>query len=71
MIFSFVGNDVVLGPPQNVQYETMPNGILVEQAVGRQKLRPGSGLLAIKVVMDGPTRVLQITDVQNKVCLSY
>ncbi|KAB7501647.1 Vacuolar protein sorting-associated protein 13D [Armadillidium nasatum] len=60
------GNDVVLGPPQIICYGTMPNGIPVEQAISRQRLRPGSGRLAVKVVIDGPTRVLQIIDVQNK-----
>ncbi|KAK3881484.1 hypothetical protein Pcinc_014068 [Petrolisthes cinctipes] len=59
-------NDVVLGPPQLVQYGTMSNGVPVEQAVSRQRLRPGSGLLAIRVVTDGPTRVLQVTDVHSK-----
>ncbi|KAL7638274.1 UNVERIFIED_CONTAM: hypothetical protein RMT77_010838 [Armadillidium vulgare] len=59
-------NDVVLGPPQIICYGTMPNGIPVEQAISRQRLRPGSGRLAVKVVIDGPTRVLQIIDVQNK-----
>lgn len=61
------GNDVVLGPPQLVQYGTMANGVAVEQAVSRQRLRPGSGLLSVRVVTDGPTRVLQITDVHSKV----
>ncbi|CAL4063499.1 unnamed protein product, partial [Meganyctiphanes norvegica] len=60
------GNDVVLGPPQLVHYDTMENGIPYEQAISRQRLRPGSGLLAVKVVTDGPTRVLQIMDVHSK-----
>ena len=56
----------MVGPPQKVHYSTMPNGIPLEQAVGKQRLRPGSGILAIKVSTDGPTRVLQITDAQSK-----
>ncbi|XP_047493790.1 vacuolar protein sorting-associated protein 13D-like isoform X6 [Penaeus chinensis] len=60
------GNDVVLGPPQLVHYGTMENGVPLEQAISRQRLRPGSGVLAVKVDTDGPTRVLQITDVHSK-----
>ncbi|KAK7078970.1 Vacuolar protein sorting-associated protein 13D [Halocaridina rubra] len=60
------GNDVVLGPPQLVYYDTMPTGVPLEQAISRQRLRPGSGVLAVRVDTDGPTRVLQITDVQSK-----
>ncbi|XP_064107510.1 intermembrane lipid transfer protein VPS13D-like isoform X2 [Macrobrachium nipponense] len=59
-------NDVVLGPPQLVQYGTMPNGVPLEQAICRQRLRPGSGVLEVKVDTDGPTRVLQITDLHAK-----
>ncbi|XP_076064677.1 vacuolar protein sorting 13D isoform X4 [Oratosquilla oratoria] len=59
-------NDVVLGPQQLIHYSTMDNGMPVEQSISRQRLRPGSGLLAVRVVTDGPTRVLQITDIQNK-----
>lgn len=36
----------------------------LEQAVGRQRMRPGSGFLSVTVVTDGPTRVLQIHDVK-------
>nr|XP_045619802.1 vacuolar protein sorting-associated protein 13D-like isoform X1 [Procambarus clarkii]XP_045619809.1 vacuolar protein sorting-associated protein 13D-like isoform X1 [Procambarus clarkii] len=60
------GNDVVLGPPQLVHYGTMGNGVPLEQAISRQRLRPGSGTLAVKVDTDGPTRVLQITDIHSK-----
>ena len=49
-----------------VHYDTMPNGVPLEQAICRQRLRPGSGLLAVKVDTDGPTRVLQIIDVHMK-----
>lgn len=45
----------------------MENGVPLEQAISRQRLRPGSGVLAVKVDTDGPTRVLQITDVHSKV----
>lgn len=56
-----------MGPPQLVHYGTMENGVPLEQAISRQRLRPGSGVLAVKVDTDGPTRVLQITDVHSKV----
>ena len=59
----------MLGPPQLVQYDTLANGVPLEQAVSRQRLRPGSGMLSVRVDTDGPTRVLQITDVHTKVRL--
>lgn len=47
-------------------YLRLPSGIPAEQGVHWQKLRPGSGCLSVKIVMDGPTRVLQVTDFRNK-----
>lgn len=41
-----------------------------EMAVDRQKSQEGSGVLCVKVITDGPTRVLQITDVTQQVCRS-
>jgi len=38
-----------------------------EMAVDRQKSQEGSGVLCVKVITDGPTRVLQITDVTQQV----
>ncbi|TRY62990.1 hypothetical protein TCAL_03981 [Tigriopus californicus] len=62
------GNNVVLGPPSSVCYTRNPNGIPLEQAIDRHRLRPGSGFLSVKVTTDGPTRVLEITDEkQNRV----
>ena len=62
------GNDVVLGPTQAVTLMRLPGegGAPAEQAVHWQRLRPGSGFLNVRVVMDGPTRVLQITDFLNR-----
>lgn len=57
---------MVLGPAQSVTYYRMPNGIPAEQAIHWQRLRPGSGCLSVKTVMDGPTRVLQVTDFFDK-----
>ena len=38
-----------------------------EMRISRQKLRPGSGMLSVKVLTDGPTRVLQVTDISQQV----
>ncbi|CAK9827070.1 Intermembrane lipid transfer protein Vps13D [Anthophora retusa] len=53
-------SEAVLGP----QTHTYPPPI--EQRVGRQKLRPGSGFLSVTVTTDGPTRVLQVLDIKEK-----
>ena len=50
---------------------TVPNvktkmDLPLEMMVGRQKMRPGSDFLSVKVVTDGPTRVLQIMDVTHQ-----
>ena len=50
----------------SVTQERTPAGVPVEQAICRQRLRPGSGFLSVRVTSDGPTRVLQITDSKNK-----
>ncbi|XP_055378948.1 intermembrane lipid transfer protein Vps13D [Condylostylus longicornis] len=39
--------------------------IPIEQAIERQKLRPGSGQLKIIMRMDGPIKTIQIRDVQS------
>lgn len=39
----------------------------IEQRVSRQKLRPGSGFLSVTVTTDGPTRVLQVLDIKERV----
>ena len=39
-------------------------GVPFEQAIERQKLRPGSGCLSINFRMDGPIKTLQIKDVK-------
>ncbi len=60
-----LGSDVVLGPSQPVCYIRTDSGIPAEQAVARQKLRAGSGILSLGVETDGPTRVLRIIDVEH------
>lgn len=57
----FLGSEAVLGP------QTHTNPPPIEQRVGRQKLRPGSGFLSVTVTTDGPTRVLQVLDIKEKV----
>ena len=51
----------------SVTHERTSDGIPIEQAICRKKLRPGSGFLSISITTDGPTRVLQIADSKNKV----
>ncbi|XP_048580764.1 intermembrane lipid transfer protein VPS13D isoform X3 [Nematostella vectensis] len=52
------GVDAVLGPANITKEEQIP----LEQCISTCKLRPGSGCMAVKVIADGPTRVLRITD---------
>ena len=55
---------MVLGPsPPVMKVKDVP----VEMQVSRQRMRPGSGLISVKVITDGPTRVLQITDIKYQV----
>ncbi|XP_040843870.1 vacuolar protein sorting-associated protein 13D isoform X2 [Ochotona curzoniae] len=55
----FDGAEVVLGPDTSVE---LLGPVPPEQQFINQKMRPGSGMLAIRVIPDGPTRALQITD---------
>ena len=57
--------EAVLGPSLPGPYSQ--HHIPIEMAVHNEKSRPGSGQLAVKVSMDGPTRVLCITDVTQQV----
>ena len=59
----------MLGPPLSVTRERTAEGIPIEQALCRRRLRPGSGFLSVNITTDGPTRVLQIVDSKNKVTL--
>lgn len=60
------GNAAVLGLPQPICYTTNENGVPLEQAVCRQRLRPGSGFLDVEIGTDGPTRVISIWDKKDK-----
>ncbi|XP_028308916.1 vacuolar protein sorting-associated protein 13D isoform X3 [Gouania willdenowi] len=54
------GAEVVLGP-DSCLLELSP-----EQQFINQKMRPGSGVLSVQVLPDGPTRVLQISDFNQR-----
>ncbi|ESO90417.1 hypothetical protein LOTGIDRAFT_175825, partial [Lottia gigantea] len=63
----------VLGPCHTETTSNIPGspphlpvlGVPPHKMISRQKLRPGSGCLSVKVVMDGPIRVLEIADRQS------
>ncbi|XP_059722821.1 intermembrane lipid transfer protein VPS13D isoform X2 [Haemorhous mexicanus] len=57
------GAEVVLGPDNSLE---LLGPVPPEQQFTNQKMRPGSGVLAVRVIPDGPTRVLQITDCNQR-----
>ncbi|XP_073441688.1 intermembrane lipid transfer protein VPS13D isoform X3 [Dendrobates tinctorius] len=57
------GAEVVLGPDATLEHM---GSVPREQQFINQKMRPGSGVLSVRVIPDGPTRVLQITDFQQR-----
>ncbi|KAJ8964860.1 hypothetical protein NQ314_004578 [Rhamnusium bicolor] len=59
-------NAVVLGLPQPICHKLTDMGIPIEQAIERQRLRPGSGFLTVNIHMDGPTQVISIKDLKEK-----
>ncbi|KAG8434275.1 hypothetical protein GDO86_012595 [Hymenochirus boettgeri] len=64
----FDGAEVVLGPDASLEHL---GSVPKEQQFINQKMRPGSGVLSVRVIPDGPTRVLQITDLnQRSDCIS-
>jgi len=63
---SLTGGEAVLGPALSSRAGS--GEVSSEMAVDRQKSQEGSGVLCVKVVTDGPTRVLQITDITQQVC---
>ncbi|XP_052031847.1 LOW QUALITY PROTEIN: intermembrane lipid transfer protein VPS13D [Apodemus sylvaticus] len=66
----FDGAEVVLGPDSSVE---LLGPVPPEQQFANQKMRPGSGMLSLRVIPDGPTRALQITDFckRKSECSSY
>lgn len=61
----YLGNAAVLGLPQPICHKLTDKGIPIEQAIERQRLRPGSGFLAVDIYMDGPTQVIRIKDMKQ------
>ncbi|XP_018408139.1 PREDICTED: vacuolar protein sorting-associated protein 13D [Nanorana parkeri] len=59
----FDAAEVVLGPDASLE---LVGPVPKEQQFINQKMRPGSGVLSVRVIPDGPTRVLQITDVSQR-----
>ncbi|XP_039079085.1 vacuolar protein sorting-associated protein 13D isoform X4 [Hyaena hyaena] len=59
----FDGAEVVLGPDTSMD---LLGPVPPEQQFINQKMRPGSGMLSIRVIPDGPTRALQITDFSQR-----
>ncbi|XP_023601544.1 vacuolar protein sorting-associated protein 13D isoform X9 [Myotis lucifugus] len=59
----FDGAEVVLGPDTSME---ILGPVPPEQQFINQKLRPGSGILSIRVIPDGPTRALQIMDFSQR-----
>ena len=65
MCFSFfAGVDALLC--YSVKQSSSGN-IPKEQLINVEKLRPGSGMLLVKVLADGPTRAVRICDVRQQV----
>lgn len=61
-------SDAVLGMivPILKTYMYTESLVPVEQAIERQKLRPGSGFLSVAVSMDGPIKTIQIKDIKGQ-----
>ncbi|XP_069096842.1 intermembrane lipid transfer protein VPS13D isoform X1 [Pleurodeles waltl] len=57
------GAEAVLGPDAFIK---LMGTVPAEQQFINQKMRPGSGVLSVQVIPDGPTRVLQITDFSQR-----
>ncbi|XP_069467009.1 intermembrane lipid transfer protein VPS13D [Ambystoma mexicanum] len=57
------GAEAVLGPDAFLE---LLGSVPAEQQFINQKMRPGSGVLSVRVIPDGPTRVLQITDFNQR-----
>lgn len=63
---SLLGAEMVLGPAQPSR-DLLLDKVPPEMALERQKNLPGSGSLSVRVLTDGPTRVLQIMDIMKQV----
>ncbi|XP_058447485.1 intermembrane lipid transfer protein Vps13D isoform X2 [Malaya genurostris] len=59
------GSEAVLGMCVSETKALNRYGVPYDQAIERQKLRPGSGCLSVSYRMDGPIKCIQIKDVKN------
>lgn len=59
------GVDAVLGMIVTEAKSLNRLGVPFEQAIERQKLRPGSGCLSVRFMMDGPIKTIEIKDVKS------
>lgn len=62
-----LGHPVVLAQLKRHSSNKIPS----EYCLCRHKLRPGSGALAVRVLTDGPTRVVRITDASDEMVRSH
>lgn len=58
-------SDAVLGMIVSDTHVITESLVPLEQAIERQKLRPGSGYLSVAVSMDGPIKTIQIKDIKS------
>lgn len=58
------GSEAVLGMIVSDTHMITESLVPIEQAIRRDKLRPGSGFLSVSVCMDGPIKTIQIRDVK-------
>ncbi|XP_065089816.1 intermembrane lipid transfer protein Vps13D isoform X2 [Ochlerotatus camptorhynchus] len=59
------GSEAVLGMCVSETKALNRFGVPYDQAIERQKMRPGSGCLSVTYRMDGPIKCIQIKDVKN------
>lgn len=58
-------SEAVLGMIVSDTHAITEQLVPLEQAIERQKLRPGSGFLSVAVSMDGPIKTIQIKDIKS------
>lgn len=58
-------SEAVLGMIVSDTHAITEHLVPLEQAIERQKLRPGSGFLSVAVSMDGPIKTIQIKDIKS------
>lgn len=58
-------SEAVLGMIVSDRHNITETLVPLEQAIRREKLRPGSGYLSVSVYMDGPIKTIRIKDVKS------